>query len=143
MLVRPVRAADVAALVPLYTEWGHPQPAAVIAAQLTEWEQTPLADVVVAELSGEVVGVVAVCAAPHLGRPGRFARVMGLVVASTHRRHRVGAALMQAAEDRAREWGCDRLELTSSRSRRAAHAFYSALGYEDQSQYQARYLSQL
>jgi hypothetical protein len=83
VLVRPVRAADVAALVPLRTEWGHPQVAAVVAAQGTEWEQTPLADVVVAEVSGEVVGVVAVCAAPHLGRPGRFARVMGLVVAST------------------------------------------------------------
>lgn len=133
----------MSALVPLFAEWGHQQPALVIAAQLIEWEKTPRAEVLVAELSGEVVGMVAVCVTPHLGRPGRFGRVMGLVVASNHRRHRVGAALMRAAEERAREWGCDRLELTSSRSRDAAHAFYGGLGYVDQSEYQARYLRRL
>ena len=42
----------------------------------------------------------------------------------------------------ARDWACDRLELTSSRSRTEAHAFYPALGYM-QSERQARYRREL
>ena len=143
MLVRPVRAGDVPALVPLFEEWGHAQPAAVIAAQLDEWARTPLAEVLVAEVDGATAGVAAVSAGPHLARPGRFARRVGLVVAGTHRRRGVGAALVRAAEELARGWGCDRLELTSSRRRDAAHVFYLALGYEEQSESHARYLRQL
>ena len=59
---------------------------------------------------------------------------------SDHRRRGVATALMRAAEDLARGWGCDRLELTSTRSRAEAPAFYAALGYEDRSARQARYV---
>lgn len=143
MLIRSARADDVSALVPLYAEWGHAQPAAVIEAQLAEWEQTPLADVLVAEVDDAVAGIVAVTASPHLERAGCYARVTGLVVVSTHRRQGIGAALIHAAEERARQWSCDQIELTSSRSRDAAHSFYPALGYVDQAESHARYLRRL
>jgi GNAT superfamily N-acetyltransferase len=84
-----------------------------------------------------------VFAAPHFGRSGRFVRVMGLAVGTNHQRHGVGAALMGAVEARAREWHCDQVELTSSRARESAHAFYRALGFEDQSDRQARYVRRL
>lgn len=87
----------------------------------------------VAEVDEHVVGMVAVLAVPHLARPGRVARVMGLVVSSRCRRQGLGAALLEAAEGRAREWGCDYLELTSSRSRDAAQAFYVNRDYQDRS----------
>lgn len=143
VLIRPARAGDATALAPLFTEWGHEQPASVISALLVEWEQTPRADVLVAEVTEGLAGMVAVSATPNLGRPGRTAQLRGLVVAATHRRRGVGAALVRAAEDHAREWHCDRLELVSSRSRGAAHAFYPALGYEEQSGRQARYVRRL
>lgn len=140
MRIRPARDDDVDALVPLFEEWGHEQPATAVAAQLGEWRTTPRAEVLVAELEGSVAGVVAVVANPPLGRQGRSARVLGLVVATRHHRRGVGVALMRAAEETARSWGCDRVELTSSRARGAAHAFYRALGYQDTSGHHARYV---
>jgi GNAT superfamily N-acetyltransferase len=143
MLIRAAHVGDVPALVPLFSQWGHEQPGEAIVARLIDWQQTPCAEVLVAELDGIVAGMAAVSASPHLARPGRTARLASLVVAATHRRRGVGTALLQAAENRARAWECDRLELTSSRHRAAAHAFYLAGGYEEQSDFHARYLRQL
>ena len=141
--IRPAIPADAAALTAMFEAWGHPQPAEVIEERLRTWAETPLAQVLVAERDGRVAGLAAVSATPHLARPGRFARVAGLAVHHDHRRRGVATALMRAAEDVARGWGCDRLELTSTRSRAEAPAFYAALGYEDQSGRQARYVRPL
>ncbi len=143
VLIRSPQANDLPVLVDLLSQWGHPLPAAVLADQLAMWEHTPHAAVLVADIDGVVAGVAAVAATPHLGRPGRSARLVGLVVADGRRGRGIGAALVHAAEERARDWDCDQLELTSSRSRDAAHAFYPALGYRDQSDHHARYLRTL
>jgi N-acetylglutamate synthase-like GNAT family acetyltransferase len=143
VLIRAARHDDVAALEALYAAWDHPQPAAVIADRLAEWEATPRAEILVAELDGSVAGVAAVCASPHLARPGRFARLVGLAVAERWRRRGVAGALVRAAEALAEEWQCDRVELTSSRWRQEAPAFYAALGYRDRSERQARYVREL
>jgi GNAT superfamily N-acetyltransferase len=64
---------------------------------------------------------------------------VGLAVRADSRRIGAGAALLHAAEEVARGWGCDRVELTSSRWREEAPRFYEALGYEELSGRQARY----
>ena len=143
MLIRAARRDDAAALVPLFEAWDHPQPAAMIADRLAEWQATPRAEILVAELDGSLAGLAAVCATPHLARPGRFARLVGLVVAERCRRRGVAGALMRAVEALAEEWQCDRVEVTSSRRREEAPAFYAALGYFDQSERQARYVREL
>jgi ribosomal protein S18 acetylase RimI-like enzyme len=143
VLIRAAHAGDAPALVPIYAAWGHPQPAEVIADRLADWASTPHGRVLVADVDGAVAGVVAVAATPHLARPGRFARLVGLAVADGFRRRGVATALVRAAEAAARDWGCDRIELTSTRSRAEAPAFYAALGYEDRSERQARYVRPL
>ena len=115
----------------------------MISERLAPWSATPRAQVLVAELDGAVARMAAVCPSPHLARPGRFARLVGLVVAEQCRRRGVATALLRAAEALGSEWQCDRLELTSARSRAEAPAFYGALGYRDQSEHQARYAREL
>lgn len=143
MLIRAAEVADAAALVPLFEQWGHPLDEESVRALLTAWRSTARAEVVLAEPAGAIGGVAAVSAAPHFGGLGMYARLAGLVVAETWRRHGVGAALLEAVEVQARAWSCDRLELTSSWSRSAAHAFYTSRGYEETSRDQARYQRRL
>ena len=143
MEVRPARAADADALVSVFADWDHELPAGAIVERLREWEATPLAEVLVAEVDGAVAGVAAVAATPQLARPGRFARLIGLAVLASHRRRGIAAALLHAVEDQARAWGCNRVELTSSRWRAEAPAFYEAMGYADRSPEQARYVREL
>lgn len=143
MEIRPARVADADGLALVFADWDHPLEADAIAARLREWEGTPLARVLVAEIGGQAVGVAAVAASPHLARPGRFARLIGLAVRATHRRRGVAAALLRAVEEEARAWGCHRVELTSSRWRAEAPAFYEAMGYADRSPEQARYVREL
>jgi len=129
--------------VPLYEQWGYPQMAADVRERLALWADTPEAEVLVAEVDGALAGFIGVCTTPHLALPGRFARVAGLSVDAAFRRRGVGAALVGAAEELARSWGCDRVEITSSRSRPEAPRFYPALGYEDRCERSARFIRPL
>ncbi len=140
MLIRNARPEDVPALVPLFAQWGHGQSHEDAAAVLAEWDRTTRAEILLCEVDGEVAGMVAVSAGPLFARPGRYAHLSGLVVSPAHRREGIGGALLDAVEERARDWGCHYLELTSSRSRTAAHDFYLARGFEETSGHHARYV---
>ena len=85
----------------------------------------------VAEDGGRIVGSAHVMVLRHLGRSlSRSAVVEGVVVDAGYRRKGVGAALMRAATEAAREAGCYKLALTSNVARPAAHRFYSRLGWK-------------
>jgi len=60
---------------------------------------------------------------------GTFAEILGLVVASTHRKTGVGAQLVGKAEAWARENGCARIRVRTNVIRAEARAFYARLGY--------------
>ena len=142
--VRAARVQDAAALVPLFAQWDHAQPEPFVAERIGAWAAAPDSELLVAESGdGTVLGLLAVAAQLHLARPGRFARIIGLVVDERARRQGVGAALVAAAEELARRWGCDRLELTSSRRRDAAMGFYAALGFADWCATSARLVREL
>jgi N-acetylglutamate synthase-like GNAT family acetyltransferase len=140
VLIRSARADDAPSLVELYAAWSHPQPETIISERLAVWQETERARVLVAELDGAIAGVAAVSATPHFARSGSFARLVGLAVSDRFRRRGVASALVRAAQSLAREWGCDRLEATSTRARDEAPHFYAALGFQDASDRQARYV---
>lgn len=84
-----------------------------------------------AEDGDRLVGSAHVMALRHFGRSlSRSAVVEGVVVDPAYRRKGVGAALMRAAADAAREAGCYKLTLTSNLARTGAHRFYSRLGWK-------------
>ncbi|RZQ62976.1 GNAT family N-acetyltransferase [Amycolatopsis suaedae] len=143
MEIRAAEPADATALEPLFTQWGHPLEPGDVTVQVRRWRDTPRAKLRVAVIDGEIAGMAAIAAVPRLGEVGYSAKLTGLVVGDRHRRRGVGRALLDDVTALAANWGCDRIELTSSRIRDAAHAFYVALGYRETSAEQARYVRAL
>jgi GNAT superfamily N-acetyltransferase len=92
MEIRAVELADVSALGSLFVQWGHPLGPEDLRLQVRRWRDAPLAELYVALVQGELAGMAAIAAAPHLGRLGCTAKLMGLVVGERHRRQGVGHA---------------------------------------------------
>jgi RimJ/RimL family protein N-acetyltransferase len=137
--VRDARAGDRRQVAPLLTQLGYPQDEAQAGERLAAWSTDPGSAVLVAERARVLGGLVAVTRVPYFERPGAFARIVALAVAEAHRQRGLGRALMGAAEAWAARNGCADMEVTSARSRDAAHRFYPALGYAEQGMRSARY----
>lgn len=92
-------------------------------------------DVLVAEVEGEVVGVCQVIIFQHFQHAGGWCcEIESVHVRSDMRSRGIGAQLLHAAEDIARDRGCYRIQLTSRNVREDAHRFYLANGYDQTSQ---------
>lgn len=141
--IREIKPEDSARVAELMTQLGHAATADDVAHRLTYWLDDPLSRVLVAERNTRVIGSLSIHAIPYLERTGRWARVESLVVDSTARRSGVARALLQAAEEIARQWGCLAVEITSARYRDDAHAFYQQLAYTDVCDKSARFFKLL
>lgn len=90
----------------------------------------PRNELVVAERGGEVVACLQVTYIPGLSRHGaERALVEAVRVRADQRGAGVGRALLTWVIDRARERGCALVQLTTDKSRTAAHRFYLGLGF--------------
>jgi GNAT superfamily N-acetyltransferase len=87
-------------------------------------------ELIVAEQAGVVVGVLQITFIPGLTRQGAWrALIEGVRVAADVRSSGVGKRLFAWAIERARERGCNLVQLTSDKSRRDAIRFYQSLGF--------------
>lgn len=68
--------------------------------------------------------------------------ILGLAVYRDHRRQGVGRALITCAENWAKEQGINIVRLNSGSSRKEAHEFYRAMGYDNEKM-QVRFLKNL
>jgi GNAT superfamily N-acetyltransferase len=88
-------------------------------------------ELIVAEKDGEVIGTMVLIIVPNLSHHGLpWAVVENVVTDRRFQRQGIGRSMMEYAIDHAREAGCYKLQLASSKTRHEAHRFYQSLGFE-------------
>jgi GNAT superfamily N-acetyltransferase len=127
--IRPARSDDAAALAELSTQLGYPAAADTLSQRLTRVRGEGVGEVLVAaDAHGRVLGWTHVVPRLHL-EESPFAELAGLVVGEGARGAGVGAALLSAAEQWAREHGFAQFRVRSNVVRERAHRFYLREGY--------------
>ena len=84
----------------------------------------------IAEVGGEVVGLVTTVFSYAVGHPNGYVKINGLGVRQEYRRKGIGKALLEAAERVAIDSGAPYIALASGFAREEAHAFYERSGYQ-------------
>ncbi|HEX9009910.1 MAG TPA: GNAT family N-acetyltransferase [Holophagaceae bacterium] len=130
LTIRPARPGDADRLACLTGQLGYPAPPEAIQDRLDRLMAVEDQVVLVAEGDGEVVGWAQVGRGLTL-ESGAQAELVGLVVDEAWRGRGIGAALVAAAEDWARDRGLPRLRVRSNVTREATHRFYRNLGFEE------------
>lgn len=136
--LRRARRADVEAIVQLLAEdeWGvqrerveKPLPNSYLAA-FDAIDQDPNSELLVAELEGRVVGIFHLTVLTYLSHQGKkVAQIESVRIKKALRGQGWGKRMMEWAFARAREKNCHRVQLTTHKSRTAAHRFYQSLGF--------------
>jgi GNAT superfamily N-acetyltransferase len=91
----------------------------------------PNHELIVAELSGQVIGTFHLMFLPSLSYQGGLrAQVESVRVERAHQNRGIGSQMMEHAIDRAKERGAHIMQLTTHTSRQDAHRFYEKLGFK-------------
>lgn len=128
LLLRTATIQDAERLAELSCQLGYPAGAEDILKRLAQIERRDQNAVYVAEVSGKVIGWVQIVARELL-ESDRYAEIGGLVVDELRRGQGAGQALMNKAEEWAREHQCQEIVVRSNAIRAAAHRFYERIGY--------------
>jgi GNAT superfamily N-acetyltransferase len=129
--IRVAGQRDTEAIAPLLGQLGYPATSLELGERLERLTDHPDAEVLVAELDAEVVGVAAYQLIDLLERPDPQCRITALVVDDRYRRRGVAFALLHTIEESALDLGCFRLEVTTRTERADALAFYRAAGFDE------------
>ncbi|MGH8494792.1 MAG: GNAT family N-acetyltransferase [Gammaproteobacteria bacterium] len=93
-------------------------------------DRDPNNELVVAEMAGDVVGVLQITFIPYITYQGGWrALIEGVRVASEMRSSGIGRRLFAWAIDRAKQGKCHVVQLTSDKARPDAFRFYETLGF--------------
>ncbi|NLX09834.1 MAG: GNAT family N-acetyltransferase [Chloroflexi bacterium] len=130
--IRPMEPRDIDAVCSLIVQLsGHPMSLEDMADRLAWAERSPIDWLFVGEVDGCVAGLLGFRLRENLEQRSRYGEISVLVTDSAVRRQGVGRALMDFAEQMAREQGCIGTWLVSGFKRKdEAHRFYESLGYQ-------------
>lgn len=129
MAVRTIADSDLAAATTLIGQLGYDMPQTEMKRRLQAVGEHADHRVWVYEDDGKVIGLLHAFFRPALDKPPEV-MVQALVIDASRRSGGAGEALMQVAENWAREKGCTSVALYSRVDRDRAHRFYERLGYE-------------
>jgi GNAT superfamily N-acetyltransferase len=127
---RKARIDDSSAIARLVTQLGYPTTPLEMEERLKPLLSHPEDTTIVAEASGQVVGLVGAYLGHALEFDSTYGLLTGLVVDERWRGRGLGRTLMDHIERWLREQGASRVTLTSGKHRIAAHRFYEAIGYD-------------
>ncbi|WP_256080178.1 GNAT family N-acetyltransferase [Massilia sp. YIM B04103] len=130
MEIRNAQRGDLPRIAALFWQLGYPNTMASLERRWPEFERRE-GDCWVAQVAGQIVGVLTQNYVLPLSTTGEYAVVSAFVVDETLRRLGAGRALMAHAEARAQARGCTHTELSSSMRRQPAHLFYEQVGYRE------------
>jgi GNAT superfamily N-acetyltransferase len=133
--LRRARLSDCAKIADLLVQLGYPAREDFIYKKLKLFRNDPDEEVVVAVVSGRVVGFISVHFIPQIALNGSFTRISYLCVDEKHRGKTVGGKLEAYCEKMAHKKGCDRIELHCHERRKQAHEFYRNQGYGESPKY--------
>ncbi|HLM39070.1 MAG TPA: GNAT family N-acetyltransferase [Microvirga sp.] len=138
LLIREAEAGDLEAIIRLHEEdelGSHgdawlPETRPAYEAAFAAIARSPENRLFVALDGDEVVGTFQLTFIPNLtGRGALRVKVESVKVKAARRSGGIGARMMEFAEEHARAHGAALLELTSNKTRGAAHRFYERLGF--------------
>lgn len=128
-MIRKPEREDAAGLAEICREaLGHTADPAVVERQIARLNADPAYVLLVAETSGEVAGFLQ-AQTYDLLYGGRGLNIIALAVAPVWQGRGMGAGLLAALEERARQEGRDFIRLNSRVEREAAHRFYERQGF--------------
>lgn len=128
--IRSATPADCARLAALSTELGYPMSAEEARQRLAAIVAHPDHALLVAAEDGGLAGWIQVSLSRIFESPEQ-AEIAGLVVAEAERGRGIGAQLVAAAENWAKQKGCGAVRVRSNVIRERAHAFYRREGYRE------------
>jgi GNAT superfamily N-acetyltransferase len=137
---RTAAADDAEQLVPLIEMLGHSIDAAGVCERLAYLDDTDIPQIVAVD-DGRVLGLCGLHVMTAIHRPHKVGRITILAVLEDCRGRGIGRSLIEAAEMRLRQRGCQLLEVTSNDRLVSAHGFYLHLGYEQTSKRFAKALA--
>jgi GNAT superfamily N-acetyltransferase len=128
--IRAVRLEDNARVADLICQVGHECTARQMHQRIQRLREHPDYGVFVAELDGEVVGLVAAQLSFHLSREGRQGRLVSLVVDESHQGEGLRHQLMEHLGDWMRKQEVNRVLINTQLNRHETHEFYRQCGFE-------------
>ena len=133
MHYREITTIDIPALRSLMDQLGYPLDENTMRENVEKYLELPYQKAWVAEVSGQVVGCLALAITHYFHRPASFSRVIALVVDQNYLRNGIGKGLLELAEKYSIQNGCSHIELTSGmhREKIGSHDFYISLGYSE------------
>lgn len=139
IFIRQARRADLPSIVRMLAEddlgsrrerFDDPLPESYYSA-FSKIEKDPNHELIVAELDGKMVGTLHLMFLPSVSYQGGLrAQVESVRVDEKVRGRGIGSKLMRWAIEHARERDAHLVQLTTHRSREAAHRFYERLGFK-------------
>jgi N-acetylglutamate synthase-like GNAT family acetyltransferase len=132
-LLRRATESDAAGVARLLVDLGYECTAVDAVERIRTISGEPSQALIVADLHGELCGLVALDVMYFLPLGRNTCRITALVVGDGFRQFGVGRALLRECENVARQHGAARIEVTTAGHRHEAHDFYRACGFVESS----------